>query len=203
MCLSFTYLFSSHFYLYSDLNSFHVDNAKANNPCASANRGVLPVGRIHSSHRPEQKCDEESKSDEGPEMKHMEEAPKRQEENEGYQKIIEFVSEGSEEEVQPKVLYYVAGIQKLSWVSKEQLEYLGGGGRRAVEARRNGNGDEQEQWRQGQKTGQEQGKQGKQVRFGEEEQLRETRAKRTDEPEVTGGLAEVRTGRGSAGLVRG
>ena len=31
--------FSSHFYLYSDMDSFfHVDNAKANNPCASANR---------------------------------------------------------------------------------------------------------------------------------------------------------------------
>ena len=51
VCLSFTYVFSSHFYLYSDLDSFfHVDNAKANNPCASANRGVLPLGRIHSSH---------------------------------------------------------------------------------------------------------------------------------------------------------
>ena len=44
VCLSFTYLFSSHFYLHSDLNSFFlVDNAKANNPCASANRGVLPL----------------------------------------------------------------------------------------------------------------------------------------------------------------
>ena len=51
VCLSFTLLFSSHFYLYSDLNSFfHMDNAKANNPCVSANRGVLPSGRIHSSH---------------------------------------------------------------------------------------------------------------------------------------------------------
>ena len=52
MCLSFTLLFSSHFYLYSDLNSFfHVDNDKAIIPCASANRGVLPSGRIHSSHK--------------------------------------------------------------------------------------------------------------------------------------------------------
>ena len=51
MCFSFTYLFSFHFYLYSDLDSsFHVDNAKANHPCASANRGVLHRGRIHSSH---------------------------------------------------------------------------------------------------------------------------------------------------------
>ena len=42
VCLTFTLLFSSHFYLYSDLNSFHhVDKAEANNSCASANRGVL------------------------------------------------------------------------------------------------------------------------------------------------------------------
>ena len=52
VCLSFTLLFSSHFYLYSVLNLFfHVDNAKANNHCAFANRGVLLSGRIHSSHR--------------------------------------------------------------------------------------------------------------------------------------------------------
>ena len=50
MCLSFTLLFSSHFNLYSVLNLFfHVDNAKANITCASANRGVLVSGRIHSS----------------------------------------------------------------------------------------------------------------------------------------------------------
>ena len=42
----------------------------------------------------------------------------------------------------------------------------------------------------------------KQVHFGEEEQLEETRAENADEPEVTGRLAEVRTGRGSASLVR-
>ena len=46
--------------------------------------------------------------------------------------------------------------------------------------------------------------QNKKVLFGEEEEpLDETRAESTDEPEVTGRLAEVRTGRGSAGLVRG
>ena len=50
VCLSITLLFSSHFYLYSDLNSFfHVSNAKAIIPRASANRGVLPSGRIHPS----------------------------------------------------------------------------------------------------------------------------------------------------------
>ena len=41
------------------------------------------------------------------------------------------------------------------------------------------------------------------MRFDEEEQLEETRVKSTDEREVTGRSAEVRTGRGSAGLVRG
>ena len=52
VCLSFTLLFSSHFYLYSVLNLFfHVDNAKANIPCASVKRVVLLPGRIHSSHR--------------------------------------------------------------------------------------------------------------------------------------------------------
>ena len=51
VCLSYTLLFSSHFYLYSDLNLFlHVDNAKANIPCVSANWGVLLIGRIHFSH---------------------------------------------------------------------------------------------------------------------------------------------------------
>ena len=40
------------FYLYSVLNIFfHVDNAKANITCASANRGVLLSGRTHSSHK--------------------------------------------------------------------------------------------------------------------------------------------------------
>ena len=95
----------------------------------------------------------------------------------------------------------------------------------AVEARKRGRGAEQEQRRQeeqrqrwheeqGQNTGQEQGKKSKQVRFGEEEQTKETRAESTDElvktgventgePEVMGRTTEVRTGRGSTGLVRG
>ena len=83
-----------------------------------------------------------------------------------------------------------------------QVEMLESGIRRPVEARRKGRGEEQQQWRQGeqgQNPGQEQSKQRKQVRFGEDEQLWETRAESTDEPKVTGRLAEVRTGRGSAG----
>ena len=48
MCQPISFLFSSHFYLYSELHSFfHVDSAKGNNPCASANRGVLPPGIYH------------------------------------------------------------------------------------------------------------------------------------------------------------
>ena len=51
-----------------------------------------------------------------------------------------------------------------------------------------------------QTTGQEQSKK---VRFGKEEQPEETLAWNTDKPEVKGGFAEVKTGRGSAGFVRG
>ena len=188
--------------------------------------------RTTKSERPEQK------SDEDPEMKSMDEAMRRLEEDEVYQENIECMSEGSEGEVQQKVQNYLAQMQKVSWMNKEQHELLESGVWRAVEARRKGRGEEQEQRRQEEpeqrrqheqeqkeqpeqkerrqeqgeqrrlaaqehNTGQEQSKQGKQVRFGEEEQLGETRAESTDEPEVTGRTTEVRTGRGSAGLVRG
>ena len=64
--------------------------------------------------------------------------------------------------------------------------------------------EEQEQRRQEKQEQNSEQEQGKKVRFGEEEQpLEETRAESTDEPEVTGRLVEVRTGRGSAGLLRG
>ena len=52
VCLSFTLLFSSHFYLYSDLHSFfHVNSAKGNIRCAFAQWGVLLRGDIPPSHR--------------------------------------------------------------------------------------------------------------------------------------------------------
>ena len=41
------------------------------------------------------------------------------------------------------------------------------------------------------------------MRFDDKQQFEGTRAENTDEPEVPGKSAEVRTGRGSAGLVRG
>ena len=69
--------------------------------------------QITNQGRSGEKCDEESKGDEGPEMMHMEEALRRLEELEGYAKIIDFVSEGSQEEVQQKVQDYVPEIQKL------------------------------------------------------------------------------------------
>ena len=76
----------------------------------------------------------------------------------------------------------------------------------AVEARKRREDAEQGQRRQeeqGQNTGQEQGKKGKQVRLGEEEETKETQAESTDEQKVMGRTTEVRTGRGSAGLVQG
>ena len=154
-----------------------------------------------SAKTPEQKCDGESKSDEGPEMIPMDEAMRWLEENEEYLKILECTSEEKEEEVQRKVQNYLACLQKVSWLTKEQFEHLENGVWRMVEAGRRKDED-QEQRRQAQQ-GQEQSKQGKQVRFGDEQQLGKTGAENADEPEVMRRTTEVRTGRGSTGLVRG
>ena len=89
----------------------------------------------------------EQKSDEGPATMDKDEVLRRLQENEGYQKIIGCISEGSEGEVEQNMQSYLAKIH-LSWMNKEWLEYLEGGVRRAVEARRNGRSEEQEQWRQ-------------------------------------------------------
>ena len=151
---------------------------------------------------PEQKCDGESRSDEGPEMIPMDEARRRLEENEEYLKILECTSEENEEEVQQKVQNYLACMQKVSWMTKEQFEHLEKGVWQVVEARRKGMDEDQEQRRQAQQ-GQEQSKQGKQVRFGDEQQLGKTGAENAGEPEVMRKTTEVRTGRGSTGLVRG
>ena len=130
-------------------------------------------------------------------MIHMDEVRRRMEENEEFQKIIDWVSERSEGEVQQKVQSYSAKT-RMSWMSKEKFEHLEGGVWRAVEARRRRRDEEQ-----GQSTGQEQGKKDKQVHFGKEEQTEKTQAESTDELEMTGRLVEMRTGRGSSGLVRG
>ena len=151
--------------------------------------------------RPEQKRDGESRSDEGPKMMTVDEVMGWLEESEEFRKNIENVSKGSDGEVQQKVQNFVACIQT-SWMSKEQIEQLEGGVWQAVEARRKGRDEEQEERRQAQQR-QEPSKQGKQVRFGEEQQLGKTEAENAGEPEVMGRTAEVRTGRGGAGLVPG
>ena len=96
--------------------------------------------------------------------------------------------------------YRTEGREVLGW-DQGQADMMERGLRWAIEARSKGRRQQEEE--QGQHPGQEQSKQGKQVSFGEEEQLRETRAKSIDEPEVMGRLAEVRTGRGSSSFVRG
>ena len=145
--------------------------------------------RTTNSERSEQKRDGESRSGDGPEMIPMDEVLRRLEESEEYQKNIECMSEGSEGEVQQNVQKYLACIQKVSWMNKEQFEHLEGGVWKAVEARRKGRDKQQEQrWqaKQGEKTEQEQSKQGKQVQFGEEQQLGKTGAENAGEPEVMG-----------------
>ena len=136
------------------------------------------------------------------------------EENEDNRKMVERMSEGSDAEMEQQLQNHRTACREVLGWSQEQVEMMERGLRRAVEAKRKGRSEEQEQRRQdeqdqrrqgeqGRNLGQEQSKQGKEVRFGEDEQLEETRAESTDELEVTGRLAEVRTGRGSAGLVRG
>ena len=75
--------------------------------------------------------------------------------------------------------------------------------RKGEEKRQQEQEDQRQQAKQGQNARQDQSKQGEQVRFGDEEQFEETRAESTDEHKATDGLAEVQTGRGNAGLVRG
>ena len=129
------------------------------------------------------------------------------EENEGSRKLIEVIPEGSDVEMEQALQSYrMAGSEVLGW-DQGQADMMECGLRWAVEARRKARRQQEEEQRrqgeQGQHPRQEQSKQGEQVGFGEEEQLRETQAKSLHEPEVMGRLAEVRTGRGSSGLVRG
>ena len=126
------------------------------------------------------------------------------EENEEYRKIVKMFSEGSDEEY--GIQYFTTELCEKSGLDASQMKVLECGLRWAVEARRKKSCEEkrqQEQEEQRRQARQEQSEQGKQVRFGDEEQFEETRAESTDEQKVTDGLAEVRTGRGSAGLVRG
>ena len=60
-------------------------------------------------------------------MAPTDEALRRLEENKEYQKTMECMSEGSEGEMQQKVQNYLACIQKLSWMNKEQFEHMESG----------------------------------------------------------------------------
>ena len=128
----------------------------------------------------------------------------RLERNEGYREIIKMISETGEEEHGMRC-FRVLLRQELGF-NEETMKVMEWGVRWAVEARRKGRDEQREQRRQaeqGEKTEQEQSKQDKQVRFGEEQQLGKTGAENAGEPEVMGRTTEVRTGRGSVGLVRG
>ena len=121
------------------------------------------------------------------------------EEDERYRNFLAYVSEGNDTEVEQKIQYWRTELQAKPEADKGQMRVLECGIRWAIEQKQRRQ-DGREQRRQGE---QGQSKRGKQVRFGEEEQLEETREESTDELEVTGRSAEVQTGRGSAGLVRG
>ena len=152
------------------------------------------------------------------------------EENEDNRKMIESICEGSDAEVEQALENYrTAGREVLGW-DQGQADLMKRGLRWAVEARRKGRRQqEQEQWRQEeqeeeqrrqeeQEEEQQRQEQQEEERRKEQEQRRQeeqeeeqrrqeeqrkTRAESTDEPEVTSRPVEVRTGRGSTGLVRG
>ena len=161
-----------------------------------------------SAKTPEQKFTDEEEGDRGPvtqecdrdaAIRMIEENEEQRkvmvrmlEENKDNRKMIENMSEGRDEDMERTLQNHrTAGYEVLGW-SQEQVEMMERGLRWVVEARRKGRRQQEEEQRrreeQGHHLGQEQSKQGKQVRCGDEEQFEE---------------AEVRTGRGSAGLVRG
>ena len=81
---------------------------------------------------------------------------------------------GSDIEVERKMQHWAKALQARAGVDKGHMRVMECGLRWAVEARRRGRREEEEQRRlaeQRQNIGQEQSKQGKQVRFGDKEQL--------------------------------
>ena len=147
-----------------------------------------------SAMTPEQKFTDGKEGDRGPATQEcdLDAAIRMIEENEDSRKMTESMSEGSDEDMERTLQNCrTAGYEVLGW-SQEQVEMMERGLRWAVEARRKGRRQQEEEQRrrgeQGHHLGQEQSKQGKHMRCGDEEQFEE---------------AEVRTGRGSAGLVRG
>ena len=94
---------------------------------------------------------------------------------EGLQPTARDLSEGSDEQVKEKIQQFLKKLRDSARLETEQLSVMDKAVRWAVEAERKGT--EREQCKKG--------------------------AQSTDESEVTSGFAEVRTGRGSAGLIRG
>ena len=133
--------------------------------------------------RPEQRWADEVRRDKTPVMRECDKDTviRMIEQNEVYRKIVEGMSGGNDFEVEWMVQEYLRiSRETLGW-TQEQAEMMECGIRWAVEARRR---KDEEQRRR-------------------EEPLEETRAESTDEPEVTGRVAEVKKGRGSASLVQG
>ena len=171
---------------------------------------------------PEQKAEEEPRRDKDPVVQEcdrdtvvqmIEESEEDKkvmvrmlEENEDNRKMIESVCEGSDIEVEQALQNYrMAGREVFGW-DKGQADLMERGLRWAVEARRKGSRQQEEEQRreEQEQRRQEEQEQIPEQELGEEEgRLEETRAESTDEPEVTSRPVEVRTGRGSAGLVRG
>ena len=121
------------------------------------------------------------------------------EENEDNQKMIESMSEGSDVDMEQTLQNYRTACRDVLGWDREQVGMMERGLRWAVEARRKERREEQEQRREEEQE--EQRREEQEQRRQEEQE--ETRAESTDEPEVTSRPVEVRTGRGSAGLVRG
>ena len=143
----------------------------------------------HELRETEQKFDAESKSDEGPEMMPMEEALRRLEGNEGYQKIIEFVSEGSEKRSATESAGLRGG-------NPETVVDLVGGVWRAVEARRKERRPESKD-----ETEITEGHEQHEEALSSEKERSEVMS--TDEQNAMSGPEEAKTGRGRAGVVPG
>ena len=139
------------------------------------------------------------------------------EENEDNQKMIESMSEGSDVDMEQTLQNYRTACRDVLGWDREQVGMMERGLRWAVEARRKERREEQEQRREEEQEEEQRREEQEQRRQEEQEeeqrreeqeqrrqeQQEETRAESTDEPEVTRRPVEVRTGRGSAGLVRG
>ena len=123
------------------------------------------------------------------------------EETEEYRKIVEDVSGGSDVDVERKMRHWASILQE-----RPRGDVLECGLRWAVEARRKRRDKQQEQRRQAKqggkdRTGTEQARQAS--AFRRRQQLGKTGVENASEPEVMGRTTELRTGRGSTGLVRG